>query len=74
MILENTLQLALVNELHKTWTSTLTSLGGIMSKPTDFLVSISLKSFNIPFVFKQISLPQEKDLIEEFRLRQLILK
>ena len=61
--------MSLHNGLHKTWTAILTSLSGIMSKPTDFLVSISIKSFNIPFVFvKQISLPQEKSLIEEFRL------
>ena len=66
--------MSLHNGLHKTWTAILTSLGGIMSRPTDFLVSISLKSFNIPFVFTQISLPQEKHLIEEFRLRQLILQ
>lgn len=61
MILENTLQLALVNELHKTWASTLTSWGGIMSKPTVLLVTISFKSFDIHLEsLKQISLPQVK--------------
>ena len=61
MILENTLQLALVNELHKTWTSTLTSLGGIMSKPTVLLVSITFKSCDIHLEsLKQILVPQVK--------------
>ena len=61
MILENTLQLALVNELHKTWASTLTSLGGIMSKSTVLLVPIFFKSFDIHLEsLKQISLPQVK--------------
>ena len=61
MILENALRLALVNELHKTGASTLTSLGGIMSKPTVLLVSISFKSCDIHLEsLKQISLPQVK--------------
>ena len=61
MILENTLQLALVNELHKTRASTLTSLGGIMSKPTVLLVSITFKSCDIHLdSLKQILVPQVK--------------
>ena len=55
------LLMALDNGLHKTWTAILTSLGGIMSKPTVFLVSISFKTFHISFGFvKQISLTQKK--------------
>ena len=53
--------MALDEGIYKTWAALLTSVVGIILKPSVFLLSIAFKSLNFSFgVVKQVSLPQGK--------------
>ena len=61
--------MALDEGIYKTWAALLTSVVGIILKPSVFLLSIAFKSLNFSFgVVKQVSLPQGKWKMVDWRI------